>query len=205
MGKNHFHQAFPTPLYRRVWTGVDDVNEALRQLILARMPDTPQDHRSNVGGWHSANDLLSWDAPEIKQLVEWIRTALREADEQGSTAKARPDSRVTLFAWANVLHDGGYNRVHDHDTFTWSGVYYVDAGEGVLGDGMNGHLEFVDPRTGVGETFSSVLRLRPESGTMVLFPAWLKHFVHPYRGARPRISIAFNVKIEPRQNSGGGS
>ena len=84
--------------------------------------------------------------------------------------------------------------------FTWSGAYYVDAGEGVLGSGMNGNIEFIDPRTGVGEAFSSVLRLRPESGAMVLFPGWLKHFVHPYRGTRPRISIAFNARIEPKRS-----
>ena len=33
----------------------------------------------------------------------------------------------------------------------------------------------------------------------LVFPGWLKHFVHPYRGSRPRVSIAFNVKIEPKR------
>jgi uncharacterized protein (TIGR02466 family) len=39
---------------------------------------------------------------------------------------------------------------------------------------------------GRGETIT------PEAGTMILFPSWLVHAVMPYRGTRPRISIAFN-------------
>ena len=35
---------------------------------------------------------------------------------------------------------------------------------------MNGHLEFIDPRNAVGEDFTTVLRLRPSPGAMVLFP-----------------------------------
>jgi len=198
METSPIRSAFATPIYRRVWPGADDLNEGLRRIILAREPAEPEPHRSNVGGWHSANDLLTWDEPEIRRLVEWIQQAVADAAAARSGGRPLPESRVSVFAWANVLRTGGYNRVHDHDRFTWSGVYYVDAGEGVLGDGMSGHLEFVDPRTGVGDDFSQILRLRPEPGAMVLFPGWLKHFVHPYRGSRPRISVAFNVLIAPK-------
>ena len=201
MDTSPIHGAFATPIYRRLWPRSDDLNEGLRQLILEREPADAKAYRSNVGGWHSANDLLTWQAPEIPQLVQRIQQALQDAAAARNGGRPLPQSDVSVFAWANVLHAGGYNRVHDHDRFTWSGVYYVDAGEGVLGDGMSGHLEFVDPRNGVGEDFAQVLRLRPEAGAMVLFPGWLKHFVHPYRGGRPRVSVAFNVSIDPRDRA----
>jgi uncharacterized protein (TIGR02466 family) len=38
-------------------------------------------------------------------------------------------------------------------------------------------------------------RVRPQSGRMVIFPAWLMHQVRPYRGTGERISIAFNLTV----------
>ena len=37
--------------------------------------------------------------------------------------------------------------------------------------------------------------IEPIPGAMVVFPSWLNHQVHPFRGAGARISIAFNVQI----------
>lgn len=36
-----------------------------------------------------------------------------------------------------------------------------------------------------------------ERGTMAIFPASLAHLVRPHAGRRPRISLSFNVLIEP--------
>jgi hypothetical protein len=33
----------------------------------------------------------------------------------------------------------------------------------------------------------------PRRGSIFMFPSWLFHGVRPYRGRRPRISIAFNL------------
>jgi hypothetical protein len=37
--------------------------------------------------------------------------------------------------------------------------------------------------------------LRPKSGRLVMFPAWLLHQVRPYTGTVERISIAFNLSL----------
>jgi uncharacterized protein (TIGR02466 family) len=38
-------------------------------------------------------------------------------------------------------------------------------------------------------------KVRPKSGRMVIFPAWLLHQVRPYHGTAERISIAFNLTV----------
>jgi hypothetical protein len=38
--------------------------------------------------------------------------------------------------------------------------------------------------------------IRPQPGTMLVFPAWIEHSVHPFYGEGHRISIAVNVAIE---------
>ena len=37
--------------------------------------------------------------------------------------------------------------------------------------------------------------VRPRTGRLVMFPAWLLHQVRPYRGGAERISIAFNLSL----------
>jgi hypothetical protein len=65
----------------------------------------------------------------------------------------------------------------------------------------SGALTFVDPRRGGTvipgvELFPSQFSIAPRSGLMVVFPGWLQHFVQPYRGGRPRVSISCNVRLE---------
>jgi hypothetical protein len=45
----------------------------------------------------------------------------------------------------------------------------------------------------VGSTFTVL----PRTGRLVIFPAWLLHYVHSYLGERPRISISCNFLFEP--------
>ena len=45
----------------------------------------------------------------------------------------------------------------------------------------------------LGTTFTVL----PRTGRLVVFPGWLLHYVHAYRGQRPRVSISCNVVFEP--------
>jgi hypothetical protein len=88
-------------------------------------------------------------------------------------------------------------------------VYYVDAGTVNPDRPLSGVLEFLDPRAGVeavtapGDPYGEPLRVRPESGLMVVFPSWLYHWVHPYFGELPRIAVSFNVGLRARTEASG--
>jgi hypothetical protein len=66
---------------------------------------------------------------------------------------------------------------------------------------LSGVLEFLDPRVGVeavctpGDPYGEPVRVRPESGLLIVFPSWLYHWVHPYAGQSPRIAVSFNVTL----------
>ena len=68
-----------------------------------------------------------------------------------------------------------------------------------LTDGGSGALEFVDPRASaetnpmIWQQTDSRIRVLPHPGKMIIFPCWLYHYVNPYRGEKPRTSVAFNV------------
>jgi hypothetical protein len=46
-----------------------------------------------------------------------------------------------------------------------------------------------------GDALGQAVAVSPAEGMLLLFPAWLDHFVHPHAGSEPRISIAFNALL----------
>lgn len=201
--KGRIAKAFATPIGAYIWPGSEALNAALSAQVLAKAADSTGQSRSNVGGWHSDIDLTEWGGEAIAVLNRRILRMAAEAT--GQTLRGARETRFNfaVSAWANVSRDGHYNTVHSHSGAHWSGVYYVSTG--TLGDDnpRNGAIEFVDPRGGAAMlrppvgTFEETQLLAPQPGLMLIFPGWLKHYVHPFRGTGERISIAFNIVLGP--------
>ena len=103
--------------------------------------------------------------------------------------------------WANVYRDGQYCMPHSHLRSNVSIVYLLDPGEADPDDPVAGKLVFADPRIPYccpHEPGRVTGLLVPEmrAGTMIIFASDYLHSVNPYRGARPRISMSWNVTIE---------
>lgn len=195
--------AFVTPIFKRQWPDAEAVNAGLRRNVLAREAEDGGVQRSNVGGWHSKEDLLEWPGPEVDALKRWIGQAVREMTSFVLPPVERPfNVSMDGGAWANVCRDGAYHKIHNHPDCTWSGVYYVATGEKTPGTAPeNGTIEFLDPRMGAtalgvpGNEALPKLRVEPVPGLMLLFPCWLYHYVNPFHGSGERISIAFNIRV----------
>ena len=192
-----------TPILRLTCDGHGKVNEGLKELIYGRIGSSDGTKKSNEGGWHSEEDLLTWGGPAIAQLQNWIIEAFQDLTRTISGSQIYK-GKLELNAWANVNRSGDYNIIHTHPACVWSGVYYVDAGTPTPeGQGKAGALEFLDPRAGTemivipGSMFGHTKVEHPKTGDLIAFPSWLKHLVHPYSGAGDRISIAFNIRIRP--------
>ena len=67
--------AFATPLAQTRVREAAEINPGLRRAILDREAAAPGQSRSNVGGWHSKGDLLTWGGKEIAVLEESFREA----------------------------------------------------------------------------------------------------------------------------------
>ena len=126
---------------------------------------------SNVGGWHSAPDVLTWPEPAVELLIARLRSVVAEW--------AGEDRDWQL--WATALRRGGYHVAHRHGDAEWAGVYYVAAGEA----GQGGAITFAR-----GVTSCTIA---PEEGMLLMFPGALLHSVAEYRGATPRMSVGFNL------------
>ena len=189
---------FATPVFRHVFGDVDALNAELRELILKRERTTRSMAKSNQGGWQSPPDFFSWTEPAIATLERYVIGALNVA-----TARLPVPSHLEIefevYGWAAVNRRGHYNTTHVHPLATWSGTYYVDAGDEPAST-PGAVLEFSHPITAALMTFfpgvlPSARIVRPESGMVVLFPSYLQHSVRMYNGERPRICVAFNAHV----------
>lgn len=204
--KKEFTFTFATLILQRRFDAVEDLNQRLSRVILEREEKADGVVKSNVGGWHSATDFLRWEGAEAGQVFERVAGAVKDyAAIERRVDAATLDLTVTAEAWANVARAGNYAKPHVHPNSNISGVYYVDVGDAPEDDKNSGVLEFLDPRQrpGMFETDGTVpfdgYRVVPKNGLLLLFPAWLYHYVHPYNGTRPRVSVAFNVTIQKLQ------
>jgi len=161
--------------------------------VTARAQTIPTVTRGERTGWQSANDFLEW-SPGCHELGASFSDAVT-----AMVVGPKPDG-VYLTAWANLLRRGDYFSPHTHPDAAWSGVLYVEAGD--TGEEHGGFLSFRDPRAGATMVSAATNRFDtactvhhyPQTGELVVFPAWLVHWVVPYQGERPRISVAFNAR-----------
>ena len=198
MAKNgRLEHIFSTPVFSVVLKDVDALNDAIRDLVLERERTTPSMEKSNQGGWQSTPDFFDWGGSAVATLEQRLRSAVKIATTRLLGAPIRIDCHV--YGWAAVNRNGHYNTTHVHPLATWSGVYYVDAGDEAL-DTPGAALEFAHPIVASTMTFlpgalPSARLVRPETGMIILFPSYLQHGVRMYQGTRPRISVPFNAHL----------
>lgn len=194
---------FSVPIFAGL-VGDGELNDQLRQAVLAERKKSGGVNVSNRGGWHSNRDLQDWEHPGVGRLLGHIDAALREVVRH---TVDDPDPELLegwlIRAWANVNTRGASNDSHSHfwgmRRTMWSGVYYVDPGSSTDGAAVEGQTVFED-RIGVprvlgedGRPFGRELVVAPQAGRLLLFPGTLRHRVEPYRGDGERITIAWNL------------
>lgn len=94
---------FGTPMIAHPWPDSDRLNEALREMILAKEKESNGLVRSNVGGWHSETDFFTWDAECIRTLrsrVQQLTIALTRMIMLTPEGPRRFNYR--LDGWANL-------------------------------------------------------------------------------------------------------
>ena len=199
---------YETPILHGRLADAAALTAALRTAILDRHTAAPGLARSNVGGWHSATDMLDWGGPAATALAD---TAVKMA-KRASHFDGRDAATVewTVKMWANVSPPGALNMSHAHPGVLWAAVYYIDMGSPPAEGEAGGELFFEDPRFPVpfmrlpgfrlvgidGQPQPVERRLPTEAGDLVLFPAWLRHGVRPHLGTGDRISIAMNIDVK---------
>jgi uncharacterized protein (TIGR02466 family) len=190
---------FPVPLLTIRLKGFERLNKRLVGEIAKRRRTEKGIGRSNRYGWHSATDLFDRTEPAHAELAKEIKAIVAAC-----TAKLVPDLPRDLIpgfeGWVNVNPAHAMNAPHDHPGAFWSGVYYVNVPDSPDSeDKLSGAIEFIDPRGSIGTNARldtpftrGKFTVRPAPGTCLLWPSFLRHWVHPNQSRDDRVTIAFN-------------
>jgi uncharacterized protein (TIGR02466 family) len=208
---NGFAELWPTTILRRRLPGHEAANVELQRLILemeAGRQDFTTDYRSG--------NLLTLENPAVAWLRDCInRTVVDYLKHSGLTYQVN----WGLQGWANVNRRGDYHDPHNHPHAYLSGTYYVAVpkAEEKLPDNRPdvrpGAISFYDPRASANMTairgdrqIEAEFTHRPQAGDILLWPAFLLHFVHPNLSNEKRVSVSFNATLKwseeylPRQD-----
>ncbi len=115
----------------------------------------------------------------------------------------------TVQGWANINRFTDYHDAHNHPFSYLSGTYWVrmPRGEEKLpgrSDRRASCISFYDPR-GPAVNMTAIqgdpyvdpeYTIRPEPGMLMLWPAFVSHFVHPNLSKDVRVSISFNIVLK---------
>jgi uncharacterized protein (TIGR02466 family) len=199
-----FAALWPTRLMKRSLPGATAANKELLRLILAA-----DKGRADMTTDYLAGNFLTQKNP----AVDWLRQCINKTviDYLKASALAYQVD-WTLQGWANVNRLGDYHDPHNHPHSYLSGTYYVQMPERqerlkTRSDVRPGAISFYDPRGQANMTairsdpnIEAEFTLKPEAGTILLWPAFLLHFVHPNLSQQPRVSISFNVVLKWRDD-----
>jgi uncharacterized protein (TIGR02466 family) len=167
-----------------------------------REQDSPDLHRSNQGGWHSADNLHISKNPDIHWLTQTILNLATQTIQQFEGESFT--GRVGLTGlWVNINKAGNWNMPHNHLPNEWSGVAYIavnDKAQDKQND-RSGDLIFINPLP-MNQQYkrAPTISYTPQSGKMFLFPGYLLHMVAPHNDNEERVSVAFNFKLQEGPN-----
>jgi Putative 2OG-Fe(II) oxygenase len=191
---------FATPISIHFLPVAQDVNAALRPLILERAEGGPHGGE----GWRSQPDFAEWGGEPVLTL---FRVARDLADGLTTT---RSGGRVNLEwkiqAAAAVRQRGEYRKAAKRSGSFWSGVYYVDDGYAKSDDAaLGGECELADPRGALpakmdygfripgGQTAGQAEIIRPQTGMIILHPSWLARGERSHDSDERRVTIEFDL------------
>lgn len=197
-GQDNFIAAFSTPIFLRRCLDTADLNRTLAETIrkMAHSQQTDDSFRSHQGGFYSDDSFFRTKLPgteRVERLVKHAVTDYIRKLEGPNTSMLRVD----LSAWVALTRAGDYQAPHVHAGATLSGIYYVEVPDVPEPQGC---IDLLSPLEQQEMSFlkwysKTHCRVCPKVGDLLIFPAYCKHFVHPFTGTADRIAVVFNATV----------
>ena len=191
--------SFPTPIFTFNNPKHHLIEDSIVKDCYLIKNEDPGIERSNIYGWHSDINFFEYRQGNFQEIGAFMKSCILNATKQ-HMKKNVDNLQLLVEGWININPNGAFNAPHSHPEFTWSGVYYVKADNGIKK--QNASIEFIDPRGGANvlALFASKVVIPPNPGTFILFPSYLNHWVPPNESDSDRISIAINAKFSRKKS-----
>lgn len=203
MATDNLTVLFGTPLWSFKIEDYLNLNKQLIDSIIEEKKTDSGVNISNKGGWQSHGKLHMKSA--FKSLVDIINTNLVSVGREYGFGEAAKQLKVTSM-WANVNPAGSANAMHQHQSpvgmpnpLVISGCYYIkvpiNSGVFIIKD-LDRPMRYLQLPFQEANTINSYeIKIPPNEGDLLFFPAWMEHGVEENKSTEERVSIAFNVAL----------
>ena len=164
------------------------------------------------GGTQTNGFLFRLKHPLLRDLEAQIRLAVRDTlsafprEPQHPFWGRRPRGDGVRFsgAWSVRLASAGYHTNHMHPEGWISSALYVALPDEVrAAKDQSGHIQFGVPLLDKDLALPPRRVLKPEVGTLVLFPSYMWHGTIPFHSQQPRLTVAFDLLPDDAPKRGG--
>ena len=154
-------------------------------------------YASNIGGEHSF--YVNLKEPVLQPLIKCI-TKMSYAYSKRLAVKEELTLAISNM-WFIINNYKDHNTQHTHPGAYLSGAFYSKAGENC------GNLVFKDPNPRLESYwwsdyfkhttnfYSPIRNFKPQTNRIIIFPAWLEHYVRPNETKEDRIAWSFNLQL----------
>jgi uncharacterized protein (TIGR02466 family) len=172
------------------------LNKEIKKIFSFCKKDKKLDFRHALAG-HISDEYLLNNEDIFPILLPYLKTYVKgRYDHMNIPFKG--EIKIDR-AWVNYMKQGEFNPPHTH-TGDLSCVLYLQIPEDMNKNKKNhvatshvpGSIEFH-----YGEEMNNNCNFQnffPEIGDFFIFPAWLKHYVYPFKSKGERISLSANFK-----------
>ena len=175
------------------------VKEDFRKLLLDEGKKSTEDYTTKLAG--ILDKEVGYSDESKKKILPMLSQYIGVYDQAYQKFVNKPYDKTPEYVlsalWINYQRPNDFNPPHDHDG-KLSFVIYLDIPDKLKEEqsvykGKScgpGGIQFIygnGPRDAI--TYMSFF---PQAGDMFIFPAWLKHWVAPYRSDCTRISVSGN-------------
>ena len=175
------------------------IKDEFKKLLLDEAKNNTQDYRGKLAG--ILDHETGYNDESKTKILPSLSQYLGVYDQAYQRYVNKPYEKMPEYVlsalWINHQKPNEFNPPHDHDG-ALSFVIYLDIPEALKKEHAEykgkscgpGGIQFIygnGPRDAI--TYMSFM---PEEGDMYIFPAWLKHWVAPYKSDCTRISVSGN-------------
>jgi Putative 2OG-Fe(II) oxygenase len=131
------------------------------------------------------------------EAAQWVhQRAIALFKRMLKTEQAHVDA-----SWGNIYRREDYCIPHSHIRAQAGVVYMVDVGDESAAESLDAKFYIADPRVSYccqhhPGHMTRMLIPAMKQGSMIIFPGQVMHGVNPYFGARPRLTMSWNLNLE---------
>lgn len=181
------------------YTSIQQFNQSLLSVIvpLHQTQRHPLDQSLRYGT-QTDDHLFLRSEPQIQQLEQQLRQQIAlyiqslPDDQTHPFLRRKSDNFLFTGAWSVRLNQSGFHKNHYHSEGWISGCYYVDIPPAVEEKGQ-GWIKFGQAELTEQLAMQPDILVKPQAGTVVLFPSMMWHGTEPFSGQHYRVTVAFDL------------